>query len=147
MRRSEFFIGGENVNDLTAAHAMESRVRFCHPDHGWRDLSLAMVENSFSALPVVDSDSNLVGIVTESNLLKIVLEGRNEEDVKAKDLMTENPATVSENTPLSDVIKILDDKNLVRLPVVKNNKLVGIVTRRDLLLCHMKATAEPPHWI
>ncbi len=147
MRRSEFFIGGENIKDLTAAHAMENRVRFCQPNNRWRDLTMAMVENSFSALPVVDSDQNLIGIITESDLLKVLLEGRDEQNLTAESLMTKNPTSISEDTPLSDVIKLLDDKNLVRVPVVKNNKLVGIVTRRDLLLCHLKASAEPPHWI
>jgi CBS domain-containing protein len=86
-------------------------------------------------------------LVSETDLLHCILKGADEQTLKAKDLMQKEVITVNEDTPLKDVIKTLEDNNLVRVPVVKNNVLVGIITRRDLLLCHMKATAEPPHWI
>ena len=147
MRRSEFFIGGEDINTLTAGHAMESKVRFCHLDHRWRDITMAIVNHSFCSLPVVDSEKNLLGLITESDLLRGILKGSDEQTLKAKDLMHENPITVNEDTPLKEVIKTLEDNNLVRVPVVKGKVLVGIISRRDLLIAHMKASAEPPHWI
>lgn len=61
--------------------------------------------------------------------------------------MTKTTITVHEDTPINEVIKILEDKHLIRMPVVKGSKLVGILTRRDVLLCFLRATAEPPRWI
>ena len=147
MRRSEYFIGGEDINTLTAGHAMQSKVRFCHLDHRWRDITMAIVNHSFSALPVVDSEKKLLGIVSESDLLHCILQGSDEQTLKARDMMNKEVVTVNEDTPLKDVIKTLEDNKLVRVPVVKDNVLVGIITRRDLLICHMKASGEPPHWI
>jgi len=58
--------------------------------------------------------------------------------------MTKNPITANEDTPIFDVIKILEDRKLIRLPVVKESKLIGILTRRDVLFCYLQATTEAP---
>ena len=145
MKRSEYMLGGEDIKNLKACHAMESNVRFCRPSTPWGKIVTSMVEGGFSSLPVVDSDDNLIGMVRESNLLKVLLEGRDVKKVKAEDVMAKETITVMEDTPFLEVIKILDDNHLIRVPVVKKNKLVGILTRRDLLFCHHRASLEPPH--
>ncbi len=56
--------------------------------------------------------------------------------------MTKETITVTEDTPIMDVIKLLEDRHLIRVPVVNGKRLVGILARRDILLCHLKATAK-----
>ena len=59
--------------------------------------------------------------------------------------MTKKTITVTEETFMMDVIKLLEDKHLIRVPVVKNKKSVGILAPQDLLLCHLKATSTTFH--
>ena len=145
MKRSEYMIGGEDVNKLMACQAMENRVKFCHASTPWKEISLTLVDRGYGSLPVVDDDMNLIGIVSEYDLLKVLLEKQDEKNLKAEDMMTKNTITVEEDTPVTEVIKILEDRKLIRVPVVKGSKLVGILTRRDVLFCYLKATNKPPH--
>ena len=142
MKRSEYMIGGEDVNKLTACQAMENRVKFCHASTPWKEISLTLVDRGYGSLPVVDDDMNLIGIVSEDDLLGVLLEKRDEKTVKAEDIMTKNPITVEEGTSIFDVIKTLEGHKLIRVPVVKGSRLVGILTRRDVLYCYLMATAQ-----
>ncbi|HJP18239.1 MAG TPA: CBS domain-containing protein [Nitrospinota bacterium] len=145
MKRSEFLMGGKDVDKLTAGQAMENRVKSCHSTTPWQYIASALVDRGYGSLPVVDDDMNLIGIVSEDDLLQVLLEKRNEKDIKAEDMMTKNPMTVNEETPILDVIKMLEDHKLIRVPVVKESKLVGILTRRDVLFCYLQGTHKPPH--
>lgn len=147
MRISEFMLGGKDLSSIKVSQAMESRVRFCHADTPWKDIAAALIEGGYGSLPVTKEEKKLVGIVSEYDLLKVLQEGKDVRDVRAGDIMTKRPTTVKEDTPIIKAITILEDKHLIRLPVVKNSKLVGIIARRDILLCFLKATAEPPHWV
>jgi len=93
----------------------------------------------------IDSNENLVGIVNEHDLLKVLLDKKDENKTKIEDIMAENPTTVTEDTPIMDIINLLEKKHLTWVPVVKDSKMVGILARRDLLLCHLRATSKPPH--
>ncbi len=142
MKRSAFMMGGQDVSNLTAGQAMENRVKYCHSSTSWISMSSALVNKGYGSLPVVDDDMNLIGIVSEYDLLDVLLEKRDEKTIKAEDIMTKNPITVHEDMPILDVIKILEDNKLIRVPIVKGPRLVGILTRRDLLYCYLKATAQ-----
>ncbi len=148
MRRSEFMLGGVDVKCLKACQAMENRVRFCHPSTSWRDIASALVDGGYGSLPVVDSEKNLLGIVSEYDLLKVLMDEQDENKVKAEDIMTKDTVTVEEDTPITDVIRVLEENRLIRVPVVaKKDKLVGILARRDVLLCYLQASSEPQHLI
>ena len=147
MKRSEFMMGGQDIDNLTAGQAMENGVNFCHSSTSWRSMSSVLVDKGYGSLPVVDDDMNLIGIVSEYDLLGVLLEKRDEKTIKAEDIMTRRTITVNEETPINEVIKILEDKHLIRVPVVKGSRLVGILTRRDVLSCFLKASAEPPRWL
>ncbi len=115
-------------------------------------------QHSFSGLPVMDEEGQLVGVVSEYDLLFqkkplsypqfinilggiIHLENvskfneklRKTLALKVEDVMSSDPITVSEEKELEEVAEIMVENKVNRLPVVKNNKLVGIVTRADLI--------------
>mgnify|MGYP001174463173 CR=1 FL=1 len=145
MKRSEHMLGGKNVKELTAGQAMENRVKSCHATTSWKDISLTLVDRGYGSLPVVDDDMNLLGIVSEDDLLEVLLDERDENKLKAEDIMTKNPTTVHEDMPILDVIKIVENNKLIRIPVTKGSTLVGIITRRDVLFCYIQGTNKPPH--
>jgi CBS domain-containing protein len=127
-----------------------------------------MTERRVSGVPVVDEAGLLLGILTEGDLLRRVetgtgaharwllfdlITGPGREAIdyvrthsrRVGDLMTANVCTVTEDDPLSAAVRLMEGRRIRRVPVVRGKKLVGIVSRSDLIaaLGH-KLAAFPP---
>jgi len=88
---------------------------------------LRMLRQGVGALPVVDDDNNLVGIIT---LRDIDLAGERTNDLYAEDLMTTDVITRGKNTSISEIAKAMDQASIQRIPIVdKDGKLIGLVTQ------------------
>jgi len=98
-----------------------------------RDLVIKLLSGMYSGLPVVDDKGKVVGVVSEFDLLKAIRNGKALEQVKAEDIMSKNPICVSENTPVKEVIDLMMKHNIIRVPVVRNDNLVGVISRCDIL--------------
>lgn len=98
-----------------------------------RDLAIKLLSGMYSGLPVVDDKGKVVGVVSEFDLLKAVRDGKALEQVKAEDIMSKNPICVSENTPVGEIIDLMMKHNIIRVPVVRNENLVGVISRCDIL--------------
>ena len=98
-----------------------------------RDLVIKLLSGMYSGLPVVDDKGKVVGVVSEFDLLKAIRDGKALEQVKAEDIMSKNPICVSENTPVEEVIDLMMKHNIIRVPVVRNDNLVGVISRCDIL--------------
>jgi CBS domain-containing protein len=92
----------------------------------------------FSGMPITDSDGKVIGVVTEIDLLKQIRDGRDLEKFTAGDIMTKDPVTVDINAPLNDVLSIMIEKNIIRIPVTEEGHLVGVIARRDILRYYMQ---------
>jgi CBS domain-containing protein len=114
-----------------------------------------MLARNISGLPVVDKQGKLVGMVTEGDLLRraetatqrrrprwleyLIGPGRLADEYtrshgrKVDDVMTPDPMTVTEQTPLDEVVRIMEKHRIKRLPVMRGRDLVGIVSRANLL--------------
>ncbi len=88
-------------------------------------------------VPVEDEEGHLVGLVTHRGLLRILNIGNrgksNDSPTTVREVMVENPVTVSPSTSSLEAIQIMRDNRVGCLPVVENNQLVGIVTSYDFL--------------
>ena len=98
-----------------------------------RDLAIKLLSGMYSGLPVVDNKGKVVGVVSEFDLLKAIKEGKKLEQVTAEDIMSKNPICVSENTPVEEIIDLMMKHNIIRVPVVRNDNLVGVISRCDIL--------------
>ncbi len=144
MRRSEFMLGGEDFKALNASQLMEADVVACRPENTWQQISDLMAHGGFGDMPIIDKDKTLLGIVTEFDLLKVLMEGKDTNNVTAFDVMTKGAVSVSEETKSVEIINILETKHLIRVPVLRNDKLVGIVARRDVLFAFIQASRKTP---
>lgn len=144
MRRSEFMLGGEDFKALKASQIMEADVVACRPENTWKQIADLMSHGGFGDVPIIDKDKTLLGIVTEFDLLKVLMEGKDPNNVTAHDIMTEGAVSVSEETDSVEIINILETKHLIRVPVLRNDKLVGIVARRDVLFSFIQTSTKPP---
>lgn len=133
-----------------------------------RDTISLMLKHQISGLPVVDDHGNLVGIISESDFLRrteigtekkrnrwlglLLSTGRTADEYihahscKVEDVMTREPITVKEIAPLDEVARLMERHHVKRLPVVRGKKLVGIVTRANLIravITHGKSMRAP----
>jgi CBS domain-containing protein len=114
-----------------------------------------MLQRHVSGLPVVDAAGKLVGIISEGDFirrgeigtqrkrgrfLKFILgPGKEATDFvreqgrKIAEIMTPEPLTINEDTDLGEIVELMEKNNVKRLPVMRGDKLVGIVSRSNLL--------------
>jgi predicted transcriptional regulator len=126
-----------------------------------------MLQNDISGLPVLDADGTLRGMITEGDLLRraetatqrrrprwlefFVGPGRLAEEYvqahgrKVSEIMTVDPVAVTEGTPLEEVVTLMEKRRIKRVPVVRDGKVVGIVSRANLLhaLARVAGEAKP----
>ncbi len=153
---------------MRARDIMSTKVVTVSPSTSVRDIAGLMVEKHVSGLPVLNDNGTLVGMVSEGDLLRrpeigtqkhrrrwvSFFSGVDEQAreftkshaLRAGDVMTEQVIHVSEETPLGDVVGLMEKHNIKRLPVLSDGKLVGIVSRADLLraLAARQAAPMPP---
>ena len=83
-------------------------------------------------LPVENKDGDLVGLVTSTNIEQCRCRGNGWKDLSIKEVMVKNLITVPVETPLKTAIRLMEDKGIGSLPVVRGRKLLGLVTDTDL---------------
>ena len=144
MRLAEYMAKACDPKTLTVHQIMEDAVFTCTPGTAGVTVAQVLTERNFGSIPVVDEDKMLVGLISEFDLLKAMTDGKDLRKITAGDIMTpqEKLVTVTEETPVLDLIKILQDRHLIRVPVVKGKTLVGIVARRDVVFGYVKALAR-----
>ena len=87
-------------------------------------------------VPVEDDSGQLVGLISHRALLRLVANGRigTEEKVTVGQIMNADPVTVTPETTTVEAIRLMREKQLACLPVVREGKLVGLVTEHDLIV-------------
>ena len=91
-----------------------------------------MVKHRISGLPVVGQEGQLVGVISEFDLLELICDGQPEHD-QVVHFMSPQPWHVTEDDTWVTVVDLFRAKRVRRLPVLRDGKLVGIVTRHDLM--------------
>ncbi len=133
MRRTDYSTRNVRLEEMQALHIMETDVTTCGDNFSCEKAADTVIKQGIGSLPVVDGEGHLIGIITEFDLLKILHEGKKLEEEKVKDHMTKEVLFVEPHRPIKDIIDLLEEKHLIRVPVVDDGKLVGIITRRDVL--------------
>jgi CBS domain-containing protein len=151
---------------MRAHQIMTKNVLTVLPETPIREAAHKMLQNHLSGLPVIDSSGKLVGIVSESDFLRrseISTQERrprwlqyffspahsandfiHERGRKVEDVMTRDPIRADENTPLDQLVHLMEKNNIKRVPVLRQDKLVGIVTRANLLQAVASMAREVP---
>lgn len=95
-------------------------------------------------VPVEDDEGNLVGVVSHHDLLEILAKNQNAEDeeIVVKDIMKTDLFTIAPETETLEALKIMREKGIGCLPIVKNEKLIGIITAYDFLDVSAKLLEE-----
>jgi CBS domain-containing protein len=138
-------VGARDFSTLKAEHFMQDVVSYYRGETTGDKLAGAISEGGFGSVPILAEDGKVLGIVSEFDLLKAIMEGKELTKVTAGDIMTKGAISVTQDTPAMEIITLLQSKHLIRVAVVDaDGKLVGIVSRRDILLGYVRATK--PMW-
>jgi CBS domain-containing protein len=124
---------------------MTTTVVTAHPGMRVKQAIELLDEHQVTALPVVDADGILVGVLSEADVLRGALmpdrraheipvdtEGRTT-PLRVKDVMTAHPVSVAADADLAAAASILTDTQIKSLPVVDDDRVVGVVSRRDVI--------------
>jgi CBS domain-containing protein len=142
---------------VTAGDLMTRDVAVTHPETSLLEAVTLMAKRRISGMPVVDDTGRLVGMLSEGDLvrwheghterqthwLELLAEGTNladafiegirEQSHKVKSVMAHGATTVAEDTSAREIARLMCEKNIKRVPVMRDGKVVGIVARSDLV--------------
>jgi CBS-domain-containing membrane protein len=140
---------------MNASDVMVHDVVTIGPDEPVSKAVQLMVDHDISALPVVDDDRRVIGVLSEADLIHrekigtekhrawwleaimpasvLALDYAKSHGRKVSELMSENVISAAEDTPLSEIASLLEKHRIKRIPILKDGKLIGIVSRSNLI--------------
>jgi CBS domain-containing protein len=151
---------------LNASDVMTRTILSVRPDATVADAIRTMLDRRISGLPVIDENGRLVGILTEGDLIRrgetgterrrppwleiLMGPGRLAGEYvrthgrKVGEVMTRDPVSVTPDTPLKEVVELMERRRIKRLPVLDRDVPVGVLSRADLLRAVLGVLAEEP---
>ncbi len=135
---------------MLAKEIMTKRVITVKEDTPVREVIRILLENKISGVPVVDKEDNLIGIISEADLIykeksllpitsyhenhkKFMDDYRKSLAKIAGEIMTRDVITVSEEATVEEVATLMLEKRIKRVPVIKGKKIIGIICRPDII--------------
>jgi len=118
---------------MKARDLMQTRMVAVTRGYSAREVAILIHSGTCSGIPVIEPGNHLVGIVTEFDVLKALVAGKDLHDLKAEDIMTSQPVTVEESATAETVINHMIQHQIIRIPVVREDRLLGMISRMDLM--------------
>jgi CBS domain-containing protein len=142
---------------MKAGDVMTTGAATVKPSTSLAEAARLMIEHRISGLPVVDEGGKLVGIVSEGDFLRrkegdrmrwieAFLESGSEAGFlsrRVEDIMSKNPVSAQVETPLTEIVDAMERHNVKRIPIVDNGRVLGIVSRANLLLALVRRANDP----
>jgi predicted transcriptional regulator len=127
---------------MIAREIMTRNVFTISPEVSVLELAQLLSQKSISGVPVIDTDGQIIGIVTEADIIGKV----NREGMCVADIMTPELIVVTEETQVGQIAMLLVERNIKRVPVMRDGKLVGIVCRADIVQAVAQGHLIIRHW-
>ena len=118
---------------VKAKDIMSTTVTTVHEYANVMEVIKLLVEHNVTGLPVVDDSGRLLGMVTEKDILMLLLYDPNVKGKTVTDLMTTEIIHFDEDENLMTIFESLVQRNFRRVPILSEGRLVGIVSRRDII--------------
>jgi CBS domain-containing protein len=114
---------------MIARDIMTRKVCTISPEASAQEVAQLLDSHRISGAPVVDANDKLIGIITEADIISKV----NRDGLCVADIMSHELIVVNEETDVSEIAMLLTERKIKRVPVVQDSKLVGIVSRADIV--------------
>jgi CBS domain-containing protein len=115
---------------MIASDIMTRKVCTTHSEASVQEVAQLLSREHISGAPVVNADGMIIGIVTEADIISKV----DREGLRVADIMSHEIIAVKEETPVNEIAILLTERRIKRVPVVRNGKPVGIVSRADIVI-------------
>lgn len=127
---------------MLARDIMTRTVYTIHPKASAQEAAQLLDQKRISGAPVIDAAGHLIGIVTEADIISKV----DREGLCVADIMTHELITVTEETSIEEIAALLSQRKIKRVPVVEERRLVGIVSRADIVHAVASGLLIIRHW-
>ena len=127
---------------MIARDIMTSNVYTTSPEVSVQEVAQLLVQKDISGVPVINRDGQIIGIVTEADIIGKV----NREGLYVADIMTPELIFVDEETQVGAIAMLLVERKIKRVPVMRNGKLVGIICRADIVNAVAQGHLIIRHW-
>jgi CBS domain-containing protein len=114
---------------MIARDIMTHKVCVIQPEASAQEAAQLLDQMRISGLPVVSMDGRIIGIITEADIISKV----DREGLRVADIMSHEVTVVDEETSVSEIALLLSERKIKRVPVVRDGRLVGIVSRADIV--------------
>lgn len=112
---------------------MLKNVLTVYPDQSIFHASVIMASKDVGALPVIREDNTLTGILTDRDIvIRCIAIGKDPKKTKVFECMTANPIRVVPSTSIADIMMLMGEYGISRLPVVERDKLIGLISISDI---------------
>jgi CBS domain-containing protein len=118
---------------MKVKECMCNKTVWVKPETNLREVAKIMTEEHIGCIPICDTEEKVIGIVTDRDLVsRGIATHKDVDETQVKDIMTNKVHNIGSNKEVEEAAKIMSDCQIKRVPVVDNNKLVGIITVGDL---------------
>ncbi len=121
------------VNQMNARDVMNTPVVAASAAASVREVATYMLLGGFSGLPILDEDGSVMGIVTELDIIRVLRTGDPVDTTHVSEIMTRDVIAVEPSTPVDQIMRVLDSSHIQRVPVLENGRIVGVVSRPDII--------------
>lgn len=120
------------MKTVNAGDIMTTNVITANKDMLLTEVMELLLRWHISGLPVVDDNGRMVGIISEIDLVNLAFDG-NAADTRVEEVMSKDVVSFGPEASLSELVKCFSKQRLRRVPIVEGDKVLGIVSRRDIL--------------
>jgi CBS domain-containing protein len=128
--------GSKREREILQAHirtVMNAQVITVGPDTTLMDVAREIAAHGIGAVPVVDAEQHLLGLVSTSDVVSLLRHGESLEGKTARDAMSAEPPAIDEFATTEEAVEVLRNALIRHLPVIREGRLVGLVTASDLI--------------
>ncbi|GJL55599.1 MAG: hypothetical protein NPIRA02_27310 [Nitrospirales bacterium] len=120
--------GFKTVGQINATNTLQF-----YPDQEGLGIAVELISSHTSGGPVVDTNGQFLGFISEFDILRMLEAGKDLSTLQATDIMKHAQIFVADSTPLVEAVRIMEQKHMLVLPVLKNGVVIKSITRHDLL--------------
>ena len=111
---------------MLAREIMTRHVCTISPEASVREVARILAERRISGMPVLNEQGAIIGMCTEADVIS-------KQGELVRDIMSTEIISVSEETPIGEIAQLLSHRKIKRVPVITNGRLVGLVSRADIV--------------
>ncbi len=121
---------------MKAFDLMSTDVEAARENASITEIGTRLILRSINGMPIIQEDGKVIGILTIIDILRAIKDNKDLDILRARDLMTNDPKIVNQQTDMIEIIGLMDKEGIEMVPVVdeeNDNRLIGVVSRKDII--------------